>query len=502
MNKNGTGKRLVLWIAVAAVLGPICAATIAAVIRTAKLKNDIAARETAAVIDIDAAAAAGRFARTIKFKTISYQEPPEGYEAEFPAMQAYLETAFPDTFKTLSKEVIGGGSLLMKWEGRDKSEKPILLMAHQDVVPVIEGTESDWTYPPFDGVIADGYIWGRGALDDKSAMCAILEAAELLLRDGFAPDRTIYIAFGHDEEIGGKNGAAQIVSTLESRGIWFEAILDEGGFITKGIVPDVEMPVALVGIAEKGYLTLSLTVEAEGGHSSMPPPNTAVGVLSRAITKLEDNPFPARLDGAALLMFQTIAPAMPFIDRMALANLWLFRPVVLNELTKSKSTNAMVRTTTAATMFKGSDKENMLPILATAAVNFRILPGEAVESVTERVKEIINDPRVRVRILDTAGNPSPVSDTDTPFYRAIEKSVLEASPDDPPIVAPYLLVAATDSRHYIPITDDIYRFTAVTITPEVLSGFHGTDERIAVYEYIRAVKFYYRLIRNALPDTN
>jgi len=495
MPKNA-GKARVLLIAVLAVIGTICTLVVVAVIRTKNIKSGAVNAEKAAVIDIDEDAADERLAEAIRFKTISYHEPPEGYTGEFPEMQAYLEAAYPEVFKTLSKEVIGGHSLLLKWEGRNESEKPVLLLAHQDTVPVIEGTESDWTYPPFEGVIADGYIWGRGALDDKSSICAILEAVELLLRDGFTPERTIYIAFGHDEEISGVDGATNIVSTFEERGIRFEAVLDEGGFITNGMVQDVDRPVALVGIAEKGYLTLSLTAEAEGGHSSMPPPNTAVGIVSRAVTKLEDHPFPARLDGAALEMFQTLAPSMPYVDRMALANLWLSRPLVLKEITKSQQANALVRTTTAATMLKGSDKENVLPIKAIAVVNFRILPGETAESVTKRVEEIIDDPRVKVEVLGTASDPSPVSDTDAPFYRAIEKSVLEVSTDEPPVVAPYLLVAATDSRHYIPVADNIYRFIAVTITPEILSGLHGTDERIAATEYIRAVKFYYQLLRN------
>lgn len=493
---KNAGKARVLLIGALAATGILCALVIIAVIRTKNINSDTASTEKSAVIDIDEAAAAERLAGAIRFKTISYHEPPEGYTGEFPEMQAYLEAAYPRVFKNLSKEVIGGHSLLLKWEGSNESEKPVLLLAHQDTVPVIEGTESDWTYPPFEGVIADGYIWGRGALDDKLSMCAILEAVELLLRDGFTPERTIYIAFGHDEEISGVDGATNIVSTLESRGKRFAAVLDEGGFITKGMVPDVDRPVALVGIAEKGYLTLSLTAEAKGGHSSMPPPNTAVGIVSRAVTKLEEHPFPAKLDGAALEMFQILAPSMPYVNRMALANLWLFRPLVLKEITDSQQANALVRTTTAATMLKGSDKENVLPIKAIAVVDFRILPGEIADGVTERVKEIIDDPRVKVEVLGKASNPSPVSDTGAPFYSAIVKSVKEVSADEPPVVAPYLLVAATDSRHYIPIADNIYRFIAVTITPEILSGLHGTDERIAAIEYIRAVKFYYQLLRN------
>ena len=228
----------------------------------------------------------------------------------------------------------------------------------------------------------------------------------------------------------------------------------------------------------------------------MPPPSTAVGILSRAVTRLEENPFPPRLDGAAYEMFMSVAPSMPYLNRLAFANLWLVKPLVIGEITDNKYSNAMVRTTTAATMLKGSDKENVLPIVATAVVNFRILPGDTSEKVIREVERIIDDPRVKVSVLGKVSEPSAVSSTDTPFYKALRKSILQASPDNPPLVAPYLLMAATDSRHYKDVSENTYRFIGFTMPPEDMAGFHGTDERLATGEYMRAIKTYYYLLKN------
>ncbi len=491
--KRGSGRVIYAAMAIIAVL---CVVAAVLLYNVSKFKHEAAEIPPAGEMEIDKAGAAERLAGALRFQTVSHQDPERFAPEEFLALQNYLERNFPQTHKTLSKETVSDYSLVYKWQGSDESKKPIMLMGHQDVVPVIEGTEEEWTYPPFQGVVADGYIWGRGALDNKSGVTGILEAVEMLAGEGFAPERTVYITFGHDEEVSGKNGAIKMAELFASRGVEFEYVLDEGGFITIDMISGVQGPVALIGIAEKGYLTLELTVESEGGHSSIPPPNTAAGILSRAVVKLEENPFPPRLDGAAYEMFMNVAPAMPFVNRMALANLWLTKPLVMGEITDNKYSNAMVRTTTAATMLKGSDKENVLPILATAVVNFRILPGDSAEGVIRKVERIIDDPRVKVRTLGKVSEPSKVSDTDTPFYRALKKSILQASPENPPIVAPYLLMAATDSRHYKALAGNTYRFLGYTLPPEDMKGFHGTDERLATDEYVRAIKTYYLLLKN------
>lgn len=446
-------------------------------------------------VEIDAAAASERLARVIRLRTVSYQEPAEIDRDAFLALHSELEQAFPLVHATLLKEVVGGLSLLYTWPGSDAARKPLLLMAHQDVVPVLRGTEDAWTYPPFAGTVADGYVWGRGSLDDKAALTGILEAVELLLAEGFVPERTVYLAFGHDEEIGGFGGAKQIAGLLRERGVELYAVLDEGGFWTQGVLDGVSSPVALVGIAEKGYVTLELAVDGQGGHSSQPPPHTAVGVLSRAITRLEANPFPARLDGATAALFESVGPSLPFAQRLVFANLWLLRPLALSGMSAKPSSAAMIRTTTAATMVEGSEKENVLPIRATGLVNFRILPGDTPDTVEQRVRRVIDDPQVKIRALPNKNAPSTVSAVDHPAFRELERAIRQVSPEEV-LVAPYLLVAQTDSRHFSGLSEAVYRYVGARIDERDLTGFHGTDERIGVESYAGAIRTYAQFLKN------
>lgn len=447
-------------------------------------------------IPIDGEQTAQRLSKALRFQTVSYQDSTKFNGKVFQAFHAYLGHAFPNVHNSLKKEICNNYSLLYTWQGNDASRKPILLMAHQDVVPVIPGTENDWVSSPFQGKMAEGYLWGRGALDDKSSLMGILEAVEALLQDGFQPKRTVYLAFGHDEEIGGLQGAAKLAELLQSKAIQFEYVLDEGGAVVQGLISGVSAPVALVGIAEKGYVSLELTVNSEGGHSSMPPKHTAVGILSKAITKLEDNPFPANMAPTAQFL-DYVGPMMPFPQKMVLANLWLFSPLVEYLLSKSPEMNAGIRTTTAATMFSGSVKENVLPIKATAVVNFRILPGENVAGVINYVHKTIDDPRVQVRPLNFGSDPSPMSDIHSKSYKILQKTIHQISTDEEIIVAPYLVVGATDSRYFTALSDNVYRFMFNKVGPEDLKRVHGTNERISIENYAQAVKFYYQLLRNS-----
>ncbi len=281
--------------------------------------------------------------------------------------------------------------------GRDRTTSldPVVLMAHQDVVPVEEEALSEWEHPPFDGVVDDDFIWGRGALDIKSQMIAILDAVEHLLAEGFKPERTVYLAFGHDEEIGG-HGAKEIANFLNDQGIHPAAVLDEGGSLIEGVLPGITEPVGLIGIAEKGFMTLRLTVEATPGHSSTPPRETAIGILAKALAFVEAAPQPTNLAPAQML-FRGLGPVLPFSMQFALANLWLFRGVVRKNLEKSPPTYAMIHTTSAPTIIKAGVKENVLPSKATALVNFRLMPGDTIAKVCERVRKIIDDERVEFR---------------------------------------------------------------------------------------------------------
>ena len=305
----------------------------------------------------------------------------------------------------------------------------MLLLAHQDVVPVAAGEETGWTHPPFAGVVADGHVWGRGALDDKASLVAILEAVERLAASGRAPRRAILLAFGHDEEVGGERGAARIAERLAERGVAPEFVLDEGMAVLADGVPGVRGLVALVGIAEKGSVTLDLEVEAEGGHSSMPPRQTAIGILAAAVARLEASPMPARLAGPARLMLEGLAPEMGFGSRLAVANLWLFRRPLERRLAASPAGNALLRTTTAATLVEGGVKENVLPRSARAAVNFRLLPGDSIRSVIEHARRAIADPRVAVKVRGGfAAEASPVAPVETAGFEAIRRSIAEVFP--------------------------------------------------------------------------
>ena len=341
-------------------------------------------------------AAARRLSTAVTFQTVSSREAGVHDPATFTAFHEFLEDSLPRVHETLARRKIAQFSLLYKWPGRDTTLKPVLVMAHQDVVPATDS--QSWTQPPFSGVIEDGYVWGRGTMDDKSALMGCLEAAEQLIASGFQPARTVYFAFGHDEEIGGP-GALAMAEHLTLRDIRFAFVLDEGGFIAHELLPDIEAPIALIGIAEKGYLTIELTVEQGGGHSSRPPAATAIGIVSRAVVKLEHSPFPSRLDGATREMFERLAPHMPFTQRLLIANQWLLAPLMLRMLENDVTMAALVRTTTAPTVFEAGGRETMLARQARAVVNLRILPGETVESALNRVREVVDDSRIEVRIV-------------------------------------------------------------------------------------------------------
>ncbi len=445
-------------------------------------------------ITIDSNAAAARLAEAVRFRTVSRGPDTAVQDAAFRGLHEFLARSFPLVQAALQREVIGGYSLLYTWRGSDPKLKPVLLMGHMDVVPVEDDTESAWTQAPFSGAITDGAIWGRGTLDDKISVLATLEAVEYLLAQGVTPKRTVYLAFGHDEEIGGTKGAGEIAATLAKRGVRLDFTLDEGSIVAEGIVPGVAPPVALIGLAEKGYVSLELTAKAKGGHSSMPPKQTAIGKLARAIDRLQTNPFPTKLQPPASETFEYLAPKMPLALRAVLANRWLLDPILLSELENSPATNAVIRTTTAPTMIGGGIKDNVLPSEATAVINFRILPGETIDTVLRRVLETIDDPDVSVRQFGDGNDPSPVSDSTSASFAAVQRTVRQALPDT--IVAPSLVVAGTDSKHYGAIADNSFRFLPIRLGLDDLGRIHGTDERIMISNYAETIRFYVQLLRN------
>jgi len=451
--------------------------------------------EPGQVIAFDRDAVARRLAEAIRFPTVSFQDPTEPSVGQFDRLHAFFARSFPRLHQQLSKETVNAHSLLYMWKGKDARLKPMLLMGHMDVVPVESATEKHWTRPPFSGEIAEGYIWGRGTMDDKVSVLGILEAVEHLLSVDFQPQRTIYLAFGHDEEIGGHNGAGKIGELLRGRGVELEFVLDEGMNIVDGVIPGIAAPAALIGIAEKGYLSLDLSVEAAGGHSSIPPAETAIGIVSRALQRLETTPFPARLSAPTRRMLEYLGPEMAWAKRLALANIWLFDPLVRKQLAASPLTNAAIRTTLVPTLFHAGVKENLLPTQARAVVNLRILPGDTIAGATEHVRATIDDARVKITPLPVRMEPSEVSDIEAASFQLINQTIRQIIPKA--LVAPALLVAATDSRHYSALTKNIYRFLPITLRPEDAGRFHGINERILLEDYARCVRFYAQLIRNS-----
>jgi carboxypeptidase PM20D1 len=436
-------------------------------------------------------ASAEHLAGALRYRTISLTDEPPAGEA-FQGLHTYLAETYPRVHQHLTREVVAEHSLLYTWKGTEPSLPPLLLLAHQDVVPVELATEGRWTHPPFEGRVADGFVWGRGAMDDKSRLVAQLEAVEALLAEGVVPRRTVYLAFGHDEETQGE-GAKALAALLASRGVKAELVLDEGQVVTRGILPGVAEDVALIGIAEKGSLSTELFTRAEGGHSSMPPPQTAVGLIAEGVHALEQHPLPARLEGPVSELFEHLAPELPFPRRLVFANLWLFRPLVLTQLTRAPASNALVRTTTAATCIHGGVKNNVLPSEARAVVNFRLRPGDSVEEVLAHVRATVDDERVEVRALPGHREASPTAPTDTEAYRALERTIRRLFPSA--IVAPTLVVGGTDSRYYSALSPNVYRFSPMVVTREDLERFHGTDERLSVEAWSGMVRFYRELLR-------
>jgi len=437
--------------------------------------------------------AVDRFAASLRFPTISHGDSSLFRPEPFLSFHAYLEETFPRVHRELVLEAVGEYSLLYSWPGSDPGLAPMILMAHADVVPVEPGTEGEWRHPPFSGVVEEGEVWGRGAMDDKASLLGILEGAETLLEGGFRPQRTLIFAFGHDEEVGGLEGARATAQLLAERGIRASFVLDEGMAIVEGTLPGVEGPAALIGLAEKGYVSVRLSVLVQGGHSSTPPESTAAGILTRAVSRLEENQMPSRLDGPSRMLLESVAPAMPFSMRLIMANLWLFEGAVTGIMLQSPETAAAVRTTTAPTLLRAGVKDNILPRQAFAVVNFRILPGDTSEDVLAHVRDVVADPWVKLDIYQgPPTEPSPVSSVDGLGYREIRATVREVFPGT--AVAPFITLGGTDSKHFATVADDVYRFAPIRYRRELVGGVHGTNERIPVQDYLDMVRFYTRLM--------
>jgi carboxypeptidase PM20D1 len=449
---------------------------------------------------VDSAAAAARLGAAVRFRTIASPDDVDANGEAFEGLHALLQKSFPAAHAALKRESVGKYGLLYTWPGSDPSAPPFALMAHQDVVPIAPGSDGDWQQPPFSGAVVGGYVWGRGSWDDKVNVMSMMEAVDMLAASGFKPRQTIYLAFGQDEEIIGKRGAMEIARLLKERGVHLQFVLDEGLLVLQGVIAGLDKPAAFVGVAEKGYVDVRLTAVAAGGHSSIPPPEagqSAIGMLSAALTRLDNQPMPASMGALSRQTFETIAPEMGGASRVLLSNLWLFGPLVERQLEKAPSTNAALRTTTALTVVEAGNASNVLPARATAIVNFRILPGDSSDDVIAHVQRVVANPAIRIEKLGFS-EASRVAHTEAPGYRLIDRTLRQLHPDM--IVAPGLMVGATDSRYFEGIADDVYKFSPVRADSADLKRFHGTNERISIANYVELIQFYHQLLRNAQPS--
>ncbi len=431
--------------------------------------------------------------KAIQFKTISYQDRSKMNMVELDSFLSFLEKSFPKVYQNLEMEKVNDYALVYRWKGSNHEKSPVGLTSHYDVVPVLEGTEENWEHPPFSGTIAEGKIWGRGTLDDKIGVIGILEAAEHLLSEGYQPERDVYFMFGFDEEIGGDEGASEIVRTLNERGINFEFVLDEGGAIVENMVPGVDKPVGVVGISEKGSATAELTIEGSGGHSSQPKNRTNIGRIASAISKLEETQFPADLQGPGEDLFEFVAPEMSFGMKYVFANKLMFEPVIEKILLQQPASAALIRTTIAPTIFHAGEQYNALPEKAAAIINLRLMPGDSLDKVKQYIEETIDDDQIKVTI--EGSEASGVSSVDSWQFKAIQQGARNVYQDA--VIAPYLMFAGSDAKHYDSISENTYRFLPVQLTSEDLNRMHGTNEHISIENYLDAIRFYMEIIRES-----
>jgi len=440
----------------------------------------------------------GNFTKAIQLRTVSPEHIKDFDSLQFDRFNAFLKTTYPLTDSLLDHKTFNNYSHLYHWEGTDTGLKPVVLLGHTDVVPVIEANKVYWKEDPFGGLIKQDTIWGRGCIDDKIGVIGIMEAVEQLLKDGFKPARGLYIALGHDEEISGTLGAKTIAAYLKDQGVEAEYIMDEGGTIASGMIPGIDKDVALIGTAEKGFVSLELSIEIEGGHASMPARETSIDALSNAIAKLKKNPPPATLSGPIEGFIDFMGPEMPFVNRMAFANKSIFKKVIIGIYESFPEGNALVRTTTSPTIFNSGVKENVIPLSAKAVVNFRIISGSSVDDIVAHVKNVMNDERIKIEKKAFMSEPSKVSDIESVGFKKISKTIGEIYPEA--LISPFLVVAATDARHYEDISDQIFRFLPIRINKSNVNSLHGLNERIAVRELEDGIRFYIQLIKNSASE--
>ncbi|MEA4939421.1 MAG: M20/M25/M40 family metallo-hydrolase [Christensenella sp.] len=474
------------WLGLLALVVAFLAVILIRALRFKPRATQAVAVEEAAV---DGQKAIDNLAEMIRCKTVSYYDDEKIDKAEFQKFRALLKKLYPTVFRKASYEEIGPSGILFTLKGKS-AEQPAVFMAHYDVVPV---NEEGWSKPAFEGIIEDGVLWGRGTLDTKCTLLGVLEAAEHLLQKGFVPENDMYFAFAGDEEVAGKSQPV-IVETLRVRGVVPAIVVDEGGAVVDGIFPGVSQSCALIGIAEKGLMDAQFVIEGAGGHASAPPPHTGLGRLARAVTQIENKPFPRKLTKPVAEMFDTLGRRSSFLYRVIFSNLWCFLPL-LDALCKKTGgeLNAMMRTTCAFTMAEGSKASNVLPPRARMVANLRVINGSTCEETLTALKDRLDDKGIQASIVQGM-DPSRVSETKGYGWDKLTSAIAQTWPEA--LISPYLMVACSDSRHYCAISDYVYRFSAMELTKQERGCIHGHDERIPLDKIVTTVQFYVRLMRS------
>lgn len=444
--------------------------------------------------NIDADRVAIRLTKALQIPTVSFDEQSQINHQPFLDFHQFLVANYPLVHQHMKRTIINQFSLVYSWSGSESTLDPILLLGHMDVVPADTSNTSDWKYDPFGGVRSEGCIWGRGALDDKGSVLAQFEALEMLMQEGFAPRRSVYFAIGHDEEIGGQAGAQMIAETFKAQQLRFFLVLDEGSVVTSDSISDIGCPVALIGVTEKGFANYHLKISGPGGHSAIPPQNNVINQLSEAIAKIGNSPMRGRFEGVSATMFRVLSPHMSLFKRIVFANLWIFKGVVKRTLLKNEITAALLKTTQVVTLIHGGQKENIIPREVCANVNCRIHPYDSLAAVKKHLTAVVNNPDVEIDLIGHYSEPSQVSPIGNEPYLLLQKTILQIFPQS--IVAPTVVLGATDSRYYDSLSRSVLRFLPLVLAKNDFKMFHGTDERVAEVAHQQAIMFYYQLILN------
>lgn len=460
-----------------------------------------------------------RFVGGIRIPTISNDVYEETDFAPFDRFKAYLPEVYPQIYKNMDTLTINKYGLIFHWKGKNKNLKPILFLSHYDVVPVIgynpqtdatsdtifqpndkasaqiDNVQEKWDYSPFSGAVANGRIYGRGTLDMKCMLFSLFEAADELISAGFQPEQDIWFAFGQDEEVSGRQGAVHIANYFKEQGIVFDAVYDEGGIVASAgsIMESIQKPLALIGTGEKGFLTLRIKAFGLGGHSSMPPAKGSLVYIAEIIEKLNENQMKPQIIPPVASFLNNIGGEMNFTSRLAIANQWLLKPLLFKSLSNAPSSNALIRSTTAITMAKGSDAPNVLTSASEVVVNFRILPEETIEDVMNHVTEVCKGYQVEIETLSSR-EPSAISPENTRGFEIIKQTVPQLYPNA--IITSYITIGGTDAYKYQIVSDNVYRFLPFELNSYEQRTIHNENEHITLENYGRMIWYFGQIMKN------